>query len=95
MLEEWKKQLDKKYNAGAILTDLSKAFESLSHDLLIAKLASPYGFDNESFEFIHSYLKERKQRTKVGTYYSTRKSIKMWGSTRIDTWTLFIQYSSQ
>ena len=75
MLEEWKKQLDKKYNAGAILTDLSKAFDSLNHDLLIAKL-SAYGFDKESLEFINSYLKERKQRTKVGTYYSTWKSIK-------------------
>ena len=75
MLEEWKKQLDKKYNAGSILTDLSKAFDSLSHDLLIAKL-SEYGFGKESLELIHSYLKERKQRTEVGTYYSTWKSIK-------------------
>ena len=54
---------------------MSKAFDSLSHDLLIAKL-SAYGFDKESLEFINSYLKERKQRTKVGTYYSTWKSIK-------------------
>ena len=75
MLKEWKKQLDKKYNAGAILTDLSKAFDSLNHDLLIAKL-SAYGFHKESLEFINSYLKERKQSTKVGTYYSTWKSIK-------------------
>ena len=54
---------------------MSKAFDSLSHDLLIAKL-SAYGFDKESLEFIYSYLKERKQRTKVVTYYSTWKSIK-------------------
>ena len=65
MLEEWKKALDKKDNAGAILTDLSKAFASLNHELLIAKL-NAYGFDKESLEFIRSYLKERKQRTKVG-----------------------------
>ena len=70
------KALDKKGNAGAILTDLSKAFDSLNHELLIAKL-SAYGFDNESLEFIYSYLKERKQRPKVGSYYSSWKSIKL------------------
>ena len=76
MLEEWKKALDKKDSAGAILTDLSKAFDSLNHGLLIAKL-SAYGFDDESLKFIHSYLKERKQRTKVGSYYSMWNSIKL------------------
>ena len=70
------KALDKKGNAGAILTDLSKAFDSLSHDLLIAK-QSAYGFKKGSLEFINSYLKERKQRTKVGSFYSTWKSIKL------------------
>ena len=75
MLEEWKKPLDKKGNAGAILTDLSKAFDSLSHDLLIVKL-SAYGLDNESLKFIRSNLTERKQRTKVGSSYSTWKFIK-------------------
>ena len=76
MLEKWKKALDKKSNAGAILTDLSKAFDSLSHELLIAKL-SAYGFDQESLEFIRSYLNDRKQRTKIGTCYSTWKQIKV------------------
>ena len=69
MLKEWKKALDKKENAGAILTDISKAFDSPSHDLLIAKLIA-YEFDKESLDFIRSYLKERKQRSKVGSYYS-------------------------
>ena len=70
------KALDKKGNAGAILTDLSKAFDSLSHDLLIAKL-NAYGFDQESLEFIRCYLKERIQRTKVGSCYSSWKLIKI------------------
>ena len=75
MLEAWKKALDGKHNAGAILTDLSKAFDCLNHDLLIAKLRA-YGFDHESLKFIYSYLKERKQRTKVGCSFSTWKIIK-------------------
>ena len=38
MLEKWRKCLDNKGSTGIILTDLSKAFDCLIHDLLIAKL---------------------------------------------------------
>ena len=37
MLEKWKKPVDKRNIAGALLTDLLKAFNSLNHELLIAK----------------------------------------------------------
>ena len=37
------------------MTDLSKAFDCLSHELLIAKLHD-YGFNNSSLKLIHSYL---------------------------------------
>ena len=70
MLETWKKALDSKSKAGAILTDLSKAFDCLNHDLLIAKLEA-YGFDKSALLFVRDYLKERKQRTKVNTSYSS------------------------
>ena len=75
MLEAWKKALDEKGYAGAILTDLSKAFDCLNHDLLIAKLIS-YGFSQEALKFIRSYLKDRKQRTKVGSAFSKWMEIK-------------------
>ena len=69
MLEQWKKALDKKGTAGAILTDLSKAFDCLNHNLLLAKLDA-YGFHKEAIEFIRTYLKDRKQRTKVNAAFS-------------------------
>ena len=64
MVEKWKWALDKGSLGGALLTDLSKAFDCIKHDLLIAKLAA-YGFDSYSLSFVFSYLNERKQRPKI------------------------------
>ena len=74
MIETWKKALDNKKVAGAILTDLSKAFDCLSHNLLIAKLEA-YGFDKSALIFVYDYLKSRKQRTKVNGSYSSWKEL--------------------
>ena len=55
------------------MTDLSKAFDCINHELLIAKLDA-YGFDKNALKFIHSYLTERKQRTNVN-FLSTWKTV--------------------
>ena len=47
LLEEWRENLDKNYVVGAVLMDLSKAFDCVPHDLLLEKFAA-YGLD-ESF----------------------------------------------
>ena len=54
--------------SGTLLTDLSKAFDCILHDLFIAKLAA-YGFDYNSLQMLQSYLLNRKQRTKINNAY--------------------------
>ena len=75
MLDRWKKAMDNSKLAGALLTDLSKAFDCLNHELLIAKLEA-YGFDQISLSYIYSYLSDRKQRTKVNNSFSSWSRIK-------------------
>ena len=58
LIENWKKDLDKKGFGRAVLMDLSKAFDTIKHDLLIAKLYA-YGFNKESSKFLHNYLSNR------------------------------------
>ena len=66
ILEKLKSATDNKASFGALLTDLSKAFDCLSHDPLIAKL-NAYGFNMSALRFVHSYLKNRMQGTKINS----------------------------
>ena len=70
MIENWKNAVDIGKKFGALLTDLSKAFDCLPHELIIAKL-NAYGFKLPALKLIHSYLSHRKQRTKVNLAYSS------------------------
>ena len=74
VLEKWKSAVDNKKVFGALLTDLSKAFDCLSHDLLIAKL-NAYGFSVAALRLIQNYLSNLKQRTKINTEYSLWEEI--------------------
>ena len=74
MIDKWKKAVDNNKVFGAILTDLSKAFDCICHDLLIAKLHA-YGLSLPALKMIQDYLMNRKQRTKIGSSYSTWEEI--------------------
>ena len=54
--------------------DLSKAFDCLPHDLLVAKLEA-YGFDRNTLKLFHSYLKDRKKVVKVKGFVGILKEI--------------------
>ena len=56
-----RKPLDQGGENVALLTDLSKAFDCLPHDLTLVKLCA-YRFDKASLGLIHSYLIDRYQR---------------------------------
>ena len=62
--------LDLKGYGAAVLMDLSKAFDTINHDLLIAKLHA-YGFSKEFLKLIKSYLSNPWQRTKVNLSFSS------------------------
>ena len=69
LLEGWRKKLDDNFVVGAVLSDLSKAFDYIPHDLLITKLAA-YGLSEEPLMHILSYLLNRKQCVRIIDTYS-------------------------
>ena len=68
-LEKGKSPIDNWKTFGALLTDLSKAFGCLSHDILTAKLIA-YGLSIAALRLVQNYLSNRKQRTKTNSDFS-------------------------
>ena len=52
LLENWRNKLDNNNVVGAVLTDLSKAFDCIPHDLLVAKLDT-FGFNRDTVAYIY------------------------------------------
>ena len=69
MTEKMKEARNSNKVCAAVLTDFSKAFDCLLHDLRIAKLHA-FGFDLKSSKVIYLYLNDKIQVTKVGSYHS-------------------------
>ena len=68
MLKYGKKVLDKGGYICAIFINLSKAFDTLDHDLLIAKLGV-YGFETDALRYMKNYLTKRKQKVRVNKMF--------------------------
>lgn len=70
LTEDWKSALDcNDFVGGAVFIDLSKAFDSLDHSLLLAELCG-YGFDDNSIHWCTDYLSYRQQRVVLDHTFS-------------------------
>ena len=67
--------LDKGEYVGVVFMDLSKAFDTISHDLLLAKLKA-YGFSHNVLAFMINYLKNRSHRANINSNFSTWEEVK-------------------
>ena len=74
LMNKLNNSLDRKEQIGLLMMDLSKAFDCIPHELLIAKLHA-YGFWKESLKLIYDYLKGRNQRVKINAEFSSWKTI--------------------
>ena len=70
LIEKWKNTLDNKSYTGVVLMDLSKAFETINHELLIAKLHA-YGFSKQALKILFSYMSDQWQRNKINKSFSS------------------------
>ena len=69
VIETIRMHIDQSGVCSMVLMDLSKAYDCLPHDLLLAKMEA-YGFNIDSLKLMHSYLLGRRQRVKIGTCFS-------------------------
>ena len=60
LIQEWRKYLHKNFVVGAVMTELSKAFDCIPHNLLIAKLKA-YGLGEKVLSYIFSNLTNQNQ----------------------------------
>ena len=74
LMEDWKAKLDNNFIVSAVLMDLSKAFDCIPHDLIIAKLHA-YGLDENALVLVYSYLKKRSQSVRINNIYSPFQDI--------------------
>ena len=72
MLEKYKRGIDNGNYVSVLFTDLSRAFDTINHDLILAKLKA-YGFSNHALNVMHSYLKNRKQKVQIANKFSLER----------------------
>lgn len=74
IIDRLMEEIDNKNIPIAIFLDLSKAFDTLNHDILLKKLKY-YGFKDNALSLMHSYLVNRKQFVEIEKIKSTTNTI--------------------
>ena len=74
-INEWYTNMDQGKLNFVVSLDLSKAFNTVNHSILLKKL-SHYGLHSETMKWFNSYLSERKQQCWVNGNLSSTKTIK-------------------
>jgi len=70
LTQEWWKDLDDRKIIGVVSMDLSKAFDSLPHDVVVKKFKE-YGAEERTANIIEDYFSDRQQRVKIAGEYSS------------------------
>ena len=73
MLEKCKRGIDNGTYVSALFMDLPKVFETINHDLLLAKLKA-YGFSTKALKLMH-YIKNRKQKVQINNNFSLERDV--------------------
>ena len=81
LTEDWRRSLDNKEIMAVISMDLSKAFDTIPHALLLTKLKA-YGLHESSCALTSGYLMGRSQGVKIGDTYSDWMSVKRGNASR-------------
>ena len=80
------------------LLDLSAAFDTIDHELLLSRLTEWFGIDGVVLQWFRPYLTDRPQLVKVNGVLSTLAIVIVWCSARLSvgsTSFYFVYYSSQ
>lgn len=75
-VEDWRLSLDNREAVATLAIDRNKAFDSVCHGLLLAKLRA-YGFTDQALDLMSNYLKDTRQRVKLDGIYSDWKPLKV------------------
>lgn len=75
LVEEWREAIDEDTLVGALLLDMSKAFDTVNHLILLQKL-DRYGLRGAELEWFTDYLSGRRQRVCIGGVRSEWTDVK-------------------
>jgi len=74
MTEKWRKGIDSGQIIGTLFIDFRKAFDSVSHPILLKKMSAS-GVSGDFLSYLESYLSNRKQFSVVNGVHSTSTEV--------------------